>query len=92
MRETHGKSARSLSVCLFGVIDAGLGFPDGVVGQAQRFGAVPAFVVLGRLKFAAGGFEIVECGLHVRLSREGFSNEHAGCQSDGEPDRAQTSF
>jgi hypothetical protein len=41
---------------------------DGIVNEANRALAMAAFVCLGRRELASRGLEIVERGLHVRLS------------------------
>jgi hypothetical protein len=70
------------------VLDAPLDLPDGIVDQADGFGAMPALVGFRHFKLLPGGTKVLECGLHVRLVGKGTSCQEPAEAGDGQNERS----
>jgi len=71
---------------LIGVVDARFHFGDGGIDGVDGVIAMPALVVPGDFQFVAGGAEVIQSGIHVRLARPRVLDENAagGHDSEGE--------
>jgi hypothetical protein len=68
-------------------LDALVYLTDGIVDEADGFGAVAALVGLRHVELVLGGAEMVECRLHVRLVGDGTRCQEPAEARDGENEK-----